>query len=67
MDDVAKVWAVSGLRTQVFASKADAEAAARQEFPSDAPGKRYARIYYLTLWATRTSAQELANRLAGTT
>lgn len=38
-------WIVQGIE-EWFATKMDAEIAARKAFPDESPGSRYARIYY---------------------
>ena len=63
MNHVADIWRVRGLYGFCFASKENAESAAREEFPDEAPDLRYSRIHFIRLMASPAHERELARRL----
>jgi hypothetical protein len=58
-----EIWKVRGLYGMCFASKEDAEVAARNEFPTELADMRYARIHYVHLCGCAVSLRELALRV----
>ena len=62
METKIEIWRVRGIDGTCFASKLDAEIAARDEFPEEGSGRNYDRIYYLRLNGSPLSLRELGKR-----
>ena len=62
METKIEIWRVRGIDGDCFASKLDAEIAARDEFPEEGSGRNYSRIYYLRLNGSPLSLREMGRR-----
>lgn len=58
-----QIWRVRGIDGTCYASKLDAESAAREEFPTEKADLRYSRVYYVLLEGRPQTLREFVHRL----